>query len=398
MFATINLDMYQTAAFAVAMLTLGKYLTKKILFLSKFCIPAPVTGGLVFAVIACVCHSLGIIEFSFDKTIGDMSMVFFFASVGFQANLKLLKKGGASLGIMLFLLVVMIFGQNIIAVALAKVIGVSSFIGLCAGSIPMVGGHGTSVAFGPLFEGFGVEGATTLCTAAATFGLIAGSLMGGPLGRNLIERKNLLQTAVPEESEEQIPPEKGRVAQVRRYTNVVMTMIVAVGIGSCVSWLLTKSGLTFPLYIGALLVGAIIRNISEFTGLFALNMRGIDRFGELCLYMFLGIAMITLKIWQLVGLALPLIILLTGQTLFMFLFTRFLVFRAMGRNYDAAVISAGMCGFGMGAMPNAMANMQAICGRYAHSAKAYLLIPVVGSIFADFFNSLIITFFINVLK
>lgn len=398
MFATINLDMYQTAAFAVAMLTLGKYLTKKISFLSKFCIPAPVTGGLVFAVIACVCHSLGIIEFSFDKTIGDMSMVFFFASVGFQANLKLLKKGGTSLGIMLFLLVVMIFGQNIIAVALAKIIGVSSFIGLCAGSIPMVGGHGTSVAFGPLFEGFGVEGATTLCTAAATFGLIAGSLMGGPIGRNLIERKNLLQTAVPEESEEQIPAEKGRVAQVRRYTNVVMTMIIAVGIGSCVSWLLTKSGLTFPLYIGALLVGAVIRNISEFTGLFALNMRGIDRFGELCLYMFLGIAMITLKIWQLVGLALPLIILLTGQTLFMFLFTRFLVFRAMGRNYDAAVISAGMCGFGMGAMPNAMANMQAICGRYAHSAKAYLLIPVVGSIFADFFNSLIITFFINVLK
>lgn len=398
MFATINLDMYQTAAFAVAMLTLGKYLTKKISFLSKFCIPAPVTGGLVFAVIACVCHSLGIIEFSFDKTIGDMSMVFFFSSVGFQANLKLLKKGGASLGIMLFLLVVMIFGQNIIAVALAKVIGVTPFIGLCAGSIPMVGGHGTSVAFGPLFEGFGVEGATTLCTAAATFGLIAGSLMGGPIGRNLIERKNLLQTAVPEESEEQIPPEKGRIAQVRRYTNVVMTMIIAVGIGSCVSWLLTKSGLTFPLYIGALLVGAVIRNISEFTGLFALNMRGIDRFGELCLYMFLGIAMITLKIWQLVGLALPLIILLTGQTLFMFLFTRFLVFRAMGRNYDAAVISAGMCGFGMGAMPNAMANMQAICGRYAHSAKAYLLIPVVGSIFADFFNSLIITFFINVLK
>ena len=398
MFATINLDMYQTAAFAVAMLTLGKYLTKKISFLSKFCIPAPVTGGLVFAVIACVCHSLGIIEFSFDKTIGDMSMVFFFASVGFQANLKLLKKGGASLGIMLFLLVVMIFGQNIIAVALAKVIGVTPFIGLCAGSIPMVGGHGTSVAFGPLFEGFGVEGATTLCTAAATFGLIAGSLMGGPLGRNLIERKNLLQTAVPPEDEEDVPAEKGRVAQVRRYTNVVMTMIVAVGIGSCVSWLLTKSGLTFPLYIGALLVGAIIRNISEFTGLFALNMHGIDRFGELCLYMFLGIAMITLKIWQLVGLALPLIILLTGQTLFMFLFTRFLVFRAMGRNYDAAVISAGMCGFGMGAMPNAMANMQAICGRYAHSAKAYLLIPVVGSIFADFFNSLIITFFINVLK
>ena len=398
MLATLTFDTYQTAAFAVAMLTLGKYLTKKISFLSKFCIPAPVTGGLVFAVIACVCHSLGIIEFSFDKTIGDMSMVFFFASVGFQANLKLLKKGGASLGIMLFLLVVMIFGQNIIAVALAKVIGVSSFIGLCAGSIPMVGGHGTSVAFGPLFEGFGVEGATTLCTAAATFGLIAGSLMGGPIGRNLIERKNLLQTAVPEESEEQIPPEKGRIAQVRRYTNVVMTMIIAVGIGSCVSWLLTKSGLTFPLYIGALLVGAIIRNISEFTGLFALNMHGIDRFGELCLYLFLGIAMITLKIWQLVGLALPLIILLTGQMLFMFLFTRFLVFRAMGRNYDAAVISAGMCGFGMGAMPNAMANMQAICGRYAHSAKAYLLIPVVGSIFADFFNSLIITFFINVLK
>ena len=398
MITTINFDMYQTAALAVAMLSLGKYLTKKISFLSKFCIPAPVTGGLVFAVFTCISYALGIIEFSFDKTLGDMCMVFFFTSVGFKADLKMLKKGGSALGIMLILLVALIFGQNIVAVTLANLIGESSFIGLCAGSIPMVGGHGTAVAFGPLLEDFGVTGATTFCTAAATFGLIAGSLMGGPLGRNLIERKDLLSTAVPLEEFEEPEAGKGRASQIRRYTNVALTIIVAVGVGSCISYMLTKSGLTFPVYIGALLAGAVMRNISEFTNLYDLNMNGIDRFGDLCLQMFLGIAMITLKIWQLVDLALPLIILLTGQTVFMLLFARFIVFRAMGRNYDAAIISSGICGFGMGAMPNAMANMQATCSRYVHSAKAYLLIPVIGSIFADLFNSLIITFFINVLK
>ena len=397
MLATLTFDTYQTAAVAVAMLSLGKYLTNKISFLSKFCIPAPVTGGLVFAVFTCICYALGIIEFSFDKTLGDLCMVFFFTSVGFQANLKMLKKGGPALGIMLILLVALIFGQNIVAVTVANLIGESSFVGLCAGSIPMVGGHGTAAAFGPLLEGFGVTGATTFCTAAATFGLIAGSLMGGPLGRNLIERKNLLSTAVPLEESEEPEVGKGRAAQIRRYTNVALTIITAAGIGSCVSYLLTKTGLSFPLYIGALLVGAVMRNISEFTGLYDLNMNGIERFGDICLQMFLGIAMITLKIWQLVDLALPLIILLASQTLFMFIFARFIVFRAMGRNYDAAIIASGVCGFGMGAMPNAMANMQATCGRYVHSAKAYLVIPVVGSIFADFFNSLTITFFINLL-
>lgn len=389
--------MYQTLAVSVLVLILGQFLKKRINFLEKFCIPAPVIGGLLFAVLTCVCYSLGIAEFTFDDTLREVCMVFFFTSVGFQANLKVLKSGGKSLFIFLGLVVVLIVSQNFLALGVSKLLHLDPLVGLCTGSIPMVGGHGTAGAFGPVLEDFDVKGATTICTAAATFGLIAGSLIGGPIGKRLIDRKKLLDTAVAEDDSILVEDEKKHERHTNMYAAAVFQLIIAVGIGTIISELLTKTGLTFPIYIGAMIAAAVIRNIGEYSGKFDIYMGEINNLGGICLSLFLGMAMITLKLWQLAELALPLIILLSAQLILMMLFTYFVVFNVMGRDYDAAVLSAGTCGFGMGATPNAMANMQAICDRYVPSVKAYLIIPLIGSLFADFLNSLVITFFINIL-
>ena len=393
----IQIDMYQTLAVSVLVLILGQFLKKRINFLEKFCIPAPVIGGLLFAVLTCVCYSLGIAEFTFDDTLREVCMVFFFTSVGFQANLKVLKSGGKSLFIFLGLVVVLIVSQNFLALGVSKLLHLDPLVGLCTGSIPMVGGHGTAGAFGPVLEDFDVKGATTICTAAATFGLIAGSLIGGPIGKRLIDRKKLLDTAVAEDDSILVEDEKKHERHTNMYAAAVFQLIIAVGIGTIISELLTKTGLTFPIYIGAMIAAAGIRNIGEYSGKFDIYMGEINNLGGICLSLFLGMAMITLKLWQLAELALPLIILLSAQLILMMLFTYFVVFNVMGRDYDAAVLSAGTCGFGMGATPNAMANMQAICDRYVPSVKAYLIIPLIGSLFADFLNSLVITFFINIL-
>lgn len=391
----ISLDMYQTLGMAVAVLFLGAFLKKRIKFLETFCIPSPVVGGLIFAIVSCILYATGILEISFDETLKNVCMVIFFTSVGFQANLKVLKSGGLSLVVFLVCVIVLIISQNLVSVGLAKLVGVSPLIGLSTGSIPMVGGHGTAGAFGPVLEDLGISGASTLCTAAATFGLVAGSLMGGPIGRRLILKHDLLKTAVMEDDATLVEDEKKHKRSASMYAPATYQIAIAMGLGTIVSWALSKTGMTFPIYIGAMIVAAAMRNISEHTNLFIVNMGEINDIGGICLSLFLGIAMITLKLWQLASLALPLLILLAGQVALMFVFTYFVLFNVMGRNYDAAVLAAGTCGFGMGATPNAMANMQALTEKYVPSVKAYLLVPIIGSMFADFLNSLTITFFIN---
>ena len=396
-FMKIQLDMYQTLAAAVLVLLLGNYLRKKINFLEKFCIPAPVIGGLLFAIFTCICYTTGIIEFSFDDTLREVCMVFFFTSVGFQANLKVLKSGGRSLIVFLGLVIVLIFSQNLLAIGLSKLLNLNPLIGMCTGSIPMVGGHGTAGAFGPVLEDFNIQGATTICTAAATFGLITGSLVGGPIGKRLIEKRKLMDNVPTEDDSLLVEDEEKHQRHTNMYAAAVFQLILAIGLGTIFSYFLTKTGLTFPIYIGAMLAAALMRNITEYSGKGTIHMGEINDLGGICLSLFLGMAMITLKLWELATLALPLVILLAAQTLLICVFTYFVIFNVMGRDYDAAVLSAGTCGFGMGATPNAMANMQAICDRYVPSVKAYLIIPLIGSLFADFINSLVITFFINIL-
>ena len=356
----ITLDMYQTIAVAVIVLMAGAFLKKRISFLQKFCIPAPVIGGLLFAILTLVLYMTGVAVIDFDDTLKEVCMVFFFTSVGFQANLKVLKSGGKSLIVFLFLVIMLIVMQNFSAIGLANLIGLDSLTGMTTGSIPMVGGHGTAGAFGPVLEDFGVQGATTVCTAAATFGLIAGSLMGGPVGNRLIKKHNLIATIKTEDDSILVEEEEKHERHFSMYAPAVFQLIIAVGLGTVVSDLLSLTGMTFPIYIGAMIVAAIMRNIGEYTGKITIHMGEINDLGGICLSLFLGIAMITLKLWQLADLALPLIILLAGQVVLMFLFSYFVVFNIMGRDYDAAVLAAGTCG-----------------------------------LFADFLNSLTITFFIN---
>lgn len=395
--AEVSLDMYQTLAIAVVALLIGAWLKTKIKVLDRLCIPSPVVGGLLFSIITCVLFVTGIVDFKWDDTLKTVCMVIFFTSVGFQANIKVLKSGGKALVILLVCVLFLIEAQDVLAVGVANLLGIDPLIGLATGSISMVGGHGTAGAFGPVLEDLGVTGATTVATAAATFGLVAGSLVGGPIGNRLIKKKDLLKTRVPVDDTPLVEEEEKHHRSISQYAPAAYQLAIAMGLGTLVSYLLSLTGMTFPIYIGAMIIAAIMRNVAEYTGKIEIHIGEINDLGGICLSLFLGIAMITLKLWQLADLALPMIILLSCQVVFMVLFARFVVFNAMGRDYDAAVLTAGSCGFGMGATPNAMANMQVLTDKYGPSVKAFLLIPLIGSMYADFVNSLSITFFINML-
>lgn len=395
--AEVSLDMYQTLAVAVVALLTGAWLKTKIKILDRLCIPSPVVGGLLFSIITCVLYVTNVIDFVWDDTLKNVCMVIFFTSVGFQANIKVLKSGGKALIILLFVVLFLIEAQDFLAVGVATMLGIDPMIGLATGSISMVGGHGTAGAFGPVLEDLGITGATTVATAAATFGLVAGSLVGGPIGNRLIKKKDLLKTRVPVDDSALVEEEEKHHRSISQYAPAAYQLAIAMGLGTLVSYLLSLTGMTFPIYIGAMIIAAIMRNIAEYTGKIEIHIGEINDLGGICLSLFLGIAMITLKLWQLADLALPMIILLTCQVIFMVLYARFVVFNVMGRDYDAAVLTAGSCGFGMGATPNAMANMQVLTDKYGPSVKAFLLIPLIGSMYADFVNSLSITFFINLL-
>ncbi|MBR3537639.1 MAG: sodium/glutamate symporter [Eubacterium sp.] len=393
----VSFDMYQTLGIATVVLLFGAWLKKKLNILQRFCIPAPVVGGLIYAVTMTIIYVATGMEIDYDDTIKNICMVLFFTSVGFQANVKVLKKGGLDLLLLVLLVGVLVFLQNGTSLLVSGMIGVDPKVGLSTGSIPMIGGHGTAGAFGPILEDFGLQGATTVCTAAATFGLVAGSLMGGPLAQRLIRKYNLLEKEKKEDPSVLIEEEKSHKRDVGMYAGATYQLAIAMGLGTGVSWLLSRMGMTFPVYIGALIVAAIIRNVCDRSKKITIHMGEINDLGGIALSLFLGIAMITLKLWKLAELAFPMIILLAVQTVLMYLFARFIVFYVMGRDYDAAVLTAGVCGFGMGATPNAMANMQAVTDKFGASVKAYILIPIVGGMFTDFINSLGITLFINMI-
>ncbi|HBQ30075.1 MAG TPA: sodium/glutamate symporter [Mitsuokella multacida] len=414
----IELDMYQTLAVAVLVLMLGKFLRARVQVLERFCIPAPVIGGVLFAIFTCVCYGTGIAEFAFDDLLKEVCMVFFFTSVGFQANLKVLKSGGKSLILFLGLVVALILCQNFLAVGLADLLGISPMIGLCTGSIPMVGGHGTSGSFGPVLESVGLDNATTIAFAAATFGLVSGSLLGGPMGEFLVRHYGLTSVA----DEERLDPantsdelqkleqaahgerkaidEEKRAGQSinnYRFMNALAHLLIAMGLGTVVSQIFVNFGLVFPNYIGSMLVAAIIRNVSDYTHAYKVYQRESEVLGNLGLTIFLSCALMSLKLWQLSDLAIPLMAMLLSQVLFIALFVKFLLFRVMGRNYEAAVMAAGTCGFGLGATPNAIANMSVMVERFGPAPTAFFVIPLIGALIVDFVNSSIVTVLLNLL-
>ena len=395
----LSLDLYQSVAVAALVYYLGKLITKKVKFFTTYCIPAPVIGGLIFALLALVLRATGLLSFEMDSTLQDVFMTVFFTSVGFTACFKLLKKGGLQVFIFLLVVVALVVMQDVVGVTLARLFRLDPLLGLCTASIPMVGGHATSGSFGPLIEKLGISGATTVAIASATFGLVAGGVLGGPIAHRRIHRLRLDPTpeGIAEYREREQDDPKVRHVEVYHFMDAVCVLFLAMGIGTIISKFFTSVGFTFPSYIGAMLAACLLRNLCDLTPI-KLPEREIDVCGNVSLSLFLSMALMGLKLWELSDLALPLICLLLAQTLLMGVFAYFVVFNVMGRDYEAAVMTTACCGFGMGATPNAMANMQAVTGKFGPAPKAFFIVPLVGSLFIDFFNSTVITGFINFLK
>ena len=410
--SVLELDMLQTAGLGALALVLGMCLTRRVKWLQRFCIPSPVSGGIVFSVVSLMLYKLWNVELVFDGTLKDVFMLVFFTSVGFQSNLKVLRRGGSTLLLMLGVLAFIIVVQNVLPLGIAWIMGVNPLVGMAAGSISMAGGHGTAGGFSAVLEGMGLSGAGTIAMAAATFGLIMGSVTGGPLAERLIRTKLTAEHLEPKdyevdpamaglESDEASPAGRAKhissnELEFQQYAKATYALLIVVAAGSLMSWLLQQTGVTFPTYFGALIVAAIVRNVAEACKLTSkMELDKIVSVGNICLSVFLGMAMVSLKLWELESLALPLIVMLVVQVVAMALIAYFVAFNILGRDYDAAVLVAGICGFGLGATPNAMANMSAVCYKYHYSIKPFLIVPIIGAMFVDLINTGFITMFLN---
>ena len=398
----IKMDMIQTVGLAVIILILGRILRKKVKFFETYCIPSPVVGGFLFAIINLILRKSNLVIFEFDNTLQSFFMTLFFTSIGFNASWRLLKVGGKKVGMFLIMAVVLVILQNIVAVGVGYLTGVDPLIALLTGSTAMTGGHGTAAAMAPIVEELGHTGAKSVAIAAATFGLIAGSSLGGPLANRLINGKKLEVVAEEVDNEKVRNDEFLFNNDVRKldgenFAKAFFLILLSMFIGSYVSTFLNQF-LNFPNYIGPMLVAAILRNISDHTTKFDLHYEEVHILEDVSLNLFLGMAMISLKLWELSSVAGQLAVLLLAQALLAWVFIYFVTFRFMGRNYDAAVLSAGHVGFGLGATPNGIANMQSVCDKYKHSHIAFFVMPIVGALFIDFFNVAIISGFFSFLS
>ena len=398
----IKMDMIQTVGLAVIILILGRFLRKKVKFFETYCIPSPVVGGFLFAIINLILRKSNLVIFEFDNTLQSFFMTLFFTSIGFNASWRLLKVGGKKVGVFLIMAIVLVILQNIVAVGVGYLTGVDPLIALLTGSTAMTGGHGTAAAMAPIVEELGHTGAKSVAIAAATFGLIAGSSLGGPLANSLIKGKKLEVVAERVDNEKVRNDEFLFNNDVRKldgenFAKAFFLILLSMFIGSYVSTFLNQF-LNFPNYIGPMIVAAILRNISDHTTKFDLHYEEVHILEDVSLNLFLGMAMISLKLWELSSVAGQLAVLLLAQALLAWVFIYFVTFRFMGRNYDAAVLSAGHVGFGLGATPNGIANMQSVCDKYKHSHIAFFVMPIVGALFIDFFNVAIISGFFSFLS
>jgi ESS family glutamate:Na+ symporter len=408
----LSLDLIQTVAFAGVVLFIGYGLCRWIRPLSRYNIPAPVVGGLLVAVAILVARHYELTPFKFDTTLRDPLMIAFFTTIGFAASLKLLKIGGPQVLLFFIIATIVAVLQNVVGALIALPFGLKPLFGVLAGSVVLTGGPATGLAFAPLFEKAGVQGAATIAVAAAMFGIICGGLIGGPLGTFLINRHKLrkpkahpgegpapsadelIEAKVPEPKEE--PPVGEDESAYVLLKNLVI-LLVAMWIGSWLSKGFQALHFTLPAYIGAMFVAAIIRNLDDVTGWLGLSQRTMDDLGHIALSIFLVLALMTLKLWELAGLVLPLVVVLIGQVLLIAVLCVGPVFKLMGRDYESAVMSGGFCGFMLGTTANAMANMKVLVDKYGRAPRAFLVVPMVGAFFIDFTNALLITICLNIL-
>ena len=395
-----TLGMQETIALAVVLLLLGRFIKNHVYVLKKFFIPAPVVGGIVFSFVTLLGHELNLFQFTFDKILKDLLMLVFFTTIGFVASFKMLMRGGASVIIFLIACIILIFIQNGVGIGLSSLFNLDPLMGLATGSIPLTGGHGTAGAFGPLLEDAGLVGGSTVSVAAATFGLVAGCMIGGPIGKRLLQKYNLAPANRDVENAEYV---EGKLTKEQKNIDELLLfkascyIIMAMGVGHYIIVGFKTVGVTLPVYLGPMVVAAIIRNFLDVTNR-QIPLHSINVIGGICLQLFLAIALMSINLWELSALAIPLITILVVQTVVMALYAYFVTFNIMGRDYDAAVIATGHCGFGMGATPNAIANMETFTGANGYSPKAFFVVPIVGSLFIDFFNSTILSVMISVMS
>ncbi|MCW1388445.1 sodium/glutamate symporter [Acinetobacter baumannii] len=396
---------FYTLISAVIVLLLGRFLVNRIDFLKRYNIPEPVAGGLGAAVVSLLVHTFWGYSIVFSSELQTSFMLVFFASIGLSANFMKLKEGGTALVIFLICVASFIVVQNAVGMSLATLLGLDPLIGLIAGSITLTGGHGTAGAWGEILESqHGIQGALALGMASATFGLIIGGVIGGPLAKLLINRYSLAQaktnaeiqqrdTHVEQNSDDLAPFENPHQVRLITADNAITTLGM---FAACLAFAEFMTGFSkgtwfeLPTFVWALGGGVILRNILESVLKVDIFDRAIDVFGNASLSLYLAMALLSLKLWQLADLAGPLVVILGAQTLTMALYAAFVTFRVMGKNYDAAVLAAGHCGFGMGATPTAVANMQAITNMYGPSHKAFLIVPLCGAFFVDLINATVI--------
>lgn len=398
---TLNLDIYETMALVSIVFYIGKYLRDKFSILSRYCIPPSVVGGFIFALFILFFNITGIITISLDTTLQNIFMTAFFTSIGFTASIKVLKQGGIKVISFTLLSILLVILQNIVGITFSSFFHLPPLLGLCTASIPMIGGHGTAGSFGPILEDMGVVSATAVSIASATFGLIMGSLIGGLVARSLILRHKLKtvhdeNSLIPPEEVGDYNEENHNILSFKKLMSAACFLFIAMGLGSIVSYFIEGTGLAFPSYIGAMLVAAIIRNIYDFRKAEIVE-KEIETLGGLSLSFFLTMALMSLRLWELLDLALPLLIMLCAQVVLVGLFAYIITFRVMGKNYEAAVFASAICGFGMGATPNAIANMDELTNRHGFVHTPYFVVPIVGCLFIDFINSAIVTIFINIM-
>ncbi|NUF14630.1 sodium/glutamate symporter [Acinetobacter lactucae] len=396
---------FYTLISAVIVLLLGRFLVNRVDFLKRYNIPEPVAGGLIAAIISLLVHTLWGYSIVFSSELQTSFMLVFFASIGLSANFMKLKEGGSALVIFLICVASFIVVQDMVGMSLATLLGLDPLIGLIAGSITLTGGHGTAGAWGEILETqHGIQGALALGMASATFGLIIGGVIGGPLAKLLINRYNLAQaktnaeiqnrdTHLEQNSDDLAPFENPHQVRLITADNAITTLGM---FAACLAFAEFMTGFSkgtwfeLPTFVWALGGGVILRNILESVLKIDIFDRAIDVFGNASLSLYLAMALLSLKLWQLADLAGPLVVILGAQTLTMALYAAFVTFRVMGKNYDAAVLAAGHCGFGMGATPTAVANMQAITNMYGPSHKAFLIVPLCGAFFVDLINATVI--------
>ena len=396
----LQLDAVQTLAFAGLALFLGYALCRLIPVFGRYNLPPPVVGGLVFAIAAWIAHSRGTALFVLNTDLQTPLMIAFFTTVGFNASLRLLKISGRQVAILLALASVFAIAQNLLGMAVAVSFDLHPLFGVLTGSTTLTGGPATGLAFAPLFEEAGVPGAASVAVASAMGGIVLGGLIGGPVITVLIRRFDLVssrpQDHVAPDDEIQVVAQTEAQREYGALKTIVI-ILVAMWLGSWVSRWISATGLTLPAYVGAMLVGAVIRNIDDARGWIDVSVPTTDLFGNISLALFLSVALMNLKLWELAGMALPLVVSLGLQAVMVVAFV-LVVFRLMGRDYDAAVMGGGFIGFMLGTTANAMAVMRTLVERYGIAPRAFLVAPLVGAFFIDFSNALIITGFINLFR